>query len=379
VVAGVVGVLSAAFVAVRDVTHGGQLGSFALAGSTFVHPGDPADLPVRVASTGYDGQFYYRLALDPLTHQVTQFHITLDNPSYRQQRIGLPVLAWVVREGARAPTSLALVLVNAAALVVLGYAGAHLAQQWNRSQWWGVALAVSPALVIALARDLTEPMATAGLVLGLLWWVRGQLWRAAGAFTVAVLCRETVLVLLFGMALWCVGQLVGTRAPRRASAAKVAALCVPAVIEISWQFYMQHVWGGPLPTRSGQGQVGVILVRPLRTLFLYANQIGPTHDGVLDAVWLLERFLLLALLVVVTSGLLRSVAPPEIRLGWVFAALLSISVAWNQDVQFLRAANESIVVGQLLLLAQKDRLARVAAVGVTGWSAMVAVLYAVAL
>jgi len=89
--------------------------------------------------------------------------------------------------------------------------------------------------------------------------------------------------------------------------------------------------------------------------------------------------LLLALLVVVASGLLRSVAPPEIRLGWVFAALLAISVSWSQDVQFVRAANEAIVVGQLLLLARKDQLARVAAVGVTGWSAMVAVIYAAAL
>ena len=378
-VAGVVGALSAAFVAVRDVTHGGHLGSFALAGGTFVHPGAPADLPVRAASTGYDGQFYYRLALDPLTHQVTQFHITLNNPSYRQQRIGLPALAWLVREAVRAPTSFALVLVNVIALVVLGFVGARLAQQWNRSPWWGVALAVSPALVMALARDLTEPMATAGLVLGLLWWVRGRVWSAAGAFTIAVLCRETVLVLLFGMALWCVGQFVGRRGSRRASAAKIAALCVPAAFEISWQFYLKHVWGGPLPSRSGHGQVGIILVRPLRTLFRYADQIGPTHQGVLDAVWLLERFLLLALLVVVATGLLRSVAPPEIRLGWVFAALLAISVAWNQDVQFVRAANEAIVVGQLLLLARKDQIARVTAVGVAGWSAMVAVLYAAAL
>ena len=378
-VAGVVGGLSAAFVVVRDVTHGGHLGSFALAGTTFVHPGAPGDLPVRAASTGYDGQFYYRLALDPLTRQVTQFHITLDSPSYRQQRIGLPVLAWLVREAVRAPTSLALVLVNVVALVLLGFAGARLALQWNRAPWWGVALAVSPALVMALARDLTEPMATAGLVVGLLWWVRGRVWWAAGAFTVAVLCRETVLVLLFGMALWCVGQLVGTRVPRRASAAKVGALCVPAAIEISWQFYLKHVWGGPLPTRSGHGQVGIILVRPLRTLFLYAGQIGPTHQGVLDAVWLLERFLLLALLIVVASGLMRSIAPPEIRLGWVFAALLATSVAWNQDVQFVRSANEAIVVGQLLLLARKDQIARVTAVGVAGWSAVVAVIYAAAL
>jgi hypothetical protein len=100
---------------------------------------------------------------------------------------------------------------------------------------------------------------------------------------------------------------------------------------------------------------------------------------VLDAVWLLERFVLLAFLIVVASGLMRSIAPPEIGLGWVFAALLATSVAWNQDVQFVRAANEAIIVGQLLLLARKDQIARVTAAGVAGWSAMVAVIYAAAL
>jgi hypothetical protein len=37
------------------------------------------------------------------------------------------------------------------------------------------------------------------------------------------------------------------------------------------------------------------------------------------------------------------------------------------------------VVGQLLLLARKDRVAGVAATGIAGWSVLVAVVYAAAL
>ena len=381
-VAAIVGALAVLFVAARDISHGGHLGSFALASNVFVHPGASADLPVHTGTNGYDGQFYYRLALNPLTHQVTAFHITLDNPPYRQQRVGLPATAWAVREVFRTPTSLALVLVNVLALIVVGWGGATWARQYGRSTWWGVAVAASPALVMALARDLTEPLATAALIVGLLSWTRGRRWAASIAFTAAVLCRETVLVVLLGIGVWCLVQFVrgGSRGVRRTSAVQILALCVPAAIEIGWQLHVEEVWGGhKLPTFSGNGQVGFGFFRPVRSFFFNASDIGLSHQGILDGIWLVERFLLLGLLIVVASGLLRSAAPPELRLGWVFAALLGLSVAWNQDVEFVRAANEAIVVGQLLLLARRDQAARVASTGVAGWSVLVAVVYAAAL
>ena len=381
-VAAAVGALATLFVVARDVSHGGHLGAFALASNVFVHPGASTDLPVHSGTNGYDGQFYYRLALNPLTHQATAFHITLDNPPYRQQRVGLPATAWAVREVFRAPTSLALVLVNVLALVAIGWVGAMWARKYGRSPWWGIALAASPALVMALARDLTEPLATAALVAGLLLWTRRRLWLASIAFTAAVLCRETVLVVLLGMGVWCLVQLLrgGGRRIRRTSAAQIVALCIPAGIEVGWQFHVKEVWGDKkLPTLSGNGQVGFSLLKPVRSFFFNARGIGLSHQGILDGIWLVERFLLLGLLIAVASGLLRSAAPPEIRLGWVFAALLGLSVAWNQDVEFVRAANEAIIVGQLLLLARKDRVARTAVTGIAGWSVLVAAVYAAAL
>jgi hypothetical protein len=370
---------AALFVAVRTISHGGKLGDLALAGSTFVHPGAPSDLLVHTGSTGYDGQFYYRLALDPLTRHATAFHITLDNPAYRQQRVGFPATAWAVREVTRVPTSLALVLVNALAIVAIAWVGAQWARQYGRSALWGFALATSPALVMALARDLTEPLATATLLLGLLWWSRGQVWRAAAAFSVAALCRETVLIVLIGMGLWCLGQAIRRRSRARAGVVQVVALCVPAVVEAAWQLYVRHIWGGPLPALSGHSQVGGVGFRPLLGFFFDAGEIGPSHQGVLAATWLVERVLLLALLIVVAVGLRRAHAPVEIRAGWVLAALLAFSVAWKQDVEFVRAANESIVVGQLILLSRTDKLAKSTVTGVLGWSALVTLVYAAAL
>src|ERR1700677_4129602 len=56
-----------------------QLGRFVVAGSNFASPGRvPKDLPVGNGA-GYDGQFYYRLALDPFDLAHSAFGIRLDS------------------------------------------------------------------------------------------------------------------------------------------------------------------------------------------------------------------------------------------------------------------------------------------------------------
>ena len=83
----------AAFVGVRSIiTHG--LSGFPVAAPPATASGTRG---LRGYSDGYDGQFVYRLALDPFTHAVTAHGITLDNPAYRQQRIATALLAHVAR------------------------------------------------------------------------------------------------------------------------------------------------------------------------------------------------------------------------------------------------------------------------------------------
>src|SRR3990172_6865503 len=85
---------------------------FIVAGERFTSP--RADIYIHPRD-GYDGQFYYRLALDPLTIERTAHGIRLDNPPYRQQRILYPVLAWLV--GRVIPVPWAMLLVNYIAML----------------------------------------------------------------------------------------------------------------------------------------------------------------------------------------------------------------------------------------------------------------------
>ena len=77
--------------------------------AAYVHPGD-----------GYDGQFYFRLAITPFTSDPTAAGITLDNPPYRAQRILYPLVVWVLSAGRPQLVPLLLILANYAGLCALG-------------------------------------------------------------------------------------------------------------------------------------------------------------------------------------------------------------------------------------------------------------------
>jgi hypothetical protein len=353
------------FVLVR-LALAASLGGFAVAGAQFVDPARTPDaLPVTAQSGGYDGQFVYRLALAPWTDDVTAYGITLDNPAYRQQRIATPLLAWAVGLLPGVSTLLALLLVNVAALAVAALYAGRLAAAFGRHPLWGLVLALPAGMPISLGRHLTEPVAWAAVLAGL-WYARQRRWApCAAALTVAVLGRETSLVVVAGLAaaeLWRLlaprrrsepagGVLVATRRDVRA----VAWLAVPVVVAVGWQLVLLQVWG-VLPVRSG-GPTNFGGWPVLGVLgSLAADVPGP---AVVTLVVTAERVAALALFGYAGWALAtrRARLTGGEAVGWALGVAMALALTrWSSDVQFLRAANEAL--GLSVLVALSDRGSR---------------------
>ena len=74
----------------RTWAHG-NISRFILVGRHFATPAQlPHGMPVA-PTYGYDGQFFYRLAINPLNFRPAAYGITMDR-SYRYMRIGYPAL-----------------------------------------------------------------------------------------------------------------------------------------------------------------------------------------------------------------------------------------------------------------------------------------------
>jgi len=394
---GLAAVLVVGFVLLR-LTLGTSLGGFVVASDHFVDPAaTPDQLPIVTDTGGYDGQFVYRLALEPWTSDGTAYGIELDSPAYRQQRIVTPALAWAVALLPGVSTMLALLLVNLAALVrAAGYAS-RLAVQAGRRPAWGLLLAFPACMPISLGRDLTEPVAWAAVLAGLCY-ARDRRWPpAAAALTVAVLARESSLVVVAGLAAGEAIRLLRARTPAANPADPPAAaaaggapdgragpagtlglawLAVPIAAGAAWQLVLLAVWG-TLPLRSGgAGNLGSLpLLGVLGSLGADVPGSAAVQVAVVGA-----RLGTLALLGYAAVALLRRrgrLTAGE-AVGWLLSAALALSLrGWSTDVQFLRAANEAIGLSVLVALGDGSRLGRLARQLAAGLVVAVALEYVV--
>ncbi|HEX7135195.1 MAG TPA: hypothetical protein VF228_21660, partial [Iamia sp.] len=191
-------VAAIAFVALRLLAHDGDATLFVRAGDELTDParGEAAGLTVAEDSAGYDGQYSYRLARAPLSGADRVDGVGLDRPVDRVSRIGYPALAWVGSLGGqRGLVPWSLIGVNVLALGAIGALAASLARDAGRSSWWGLVPAAAPGLLVALSRDLTEVVAAAALLGGLVLLRRGRFGPAAAVLLFAAVSRETTLVL----------------------------------------------------------------------------------------------------------------------------------------------------------------------------------------
>jgi hypothetical protein len=337
----VTGLLVLLFVGVRATTNVGSLEGFVVAGDGVV---DAASGLPRVPGTGYDGQFIWQLSQDPLTHDAHAFGVRTDTAAYRQQRVALPAVVWALHEVTGISHALLLVAVNVLALLGTAWAGALLARHFGRHAMWGVALALSPGLVLALARDLNEPLSALGLLAGLYLWCRGRPALATLPFLLAVLARETTLSVLAGLGLWAVWSAVRHRDLRRVRPA--LWLLVPLAVATGWQLHLQQVWG-VLPFRANEGNLSTPLVGFLPSVL----RLGGAANPVVQELFRAERVVLLGMLVGLLVLLRRSRVPADLRAGFVLACLLAFGLtSWRADVQFLRGANEALLLGLVVAM-----------------------------
>lgn len=145
------------------IRYDGDPLAFALLGTQYSQS-DPQGAP------GYDGQFAYYIARDPLGGWRY-----CDVPAYRYQRILYPLLAWALGLGQAEAVGWTLIALNVVALAGGTYFTERLLAGAGASRWYALVYGLYGGLVAGLRLDLSEPLAY-GLVQAGLW-----VWGARGA------------------------------------------------------------------------------------------------------------------------------------------------------------------------------------------------------
>jgi hypothetical protein len=250
---GIVALGLAAALALRIAHLPGGLAALPCFGSQFAAFVRPPPGTATCGTQGYDGQFFFLQAHDPLLlHASTVDALRGADQLFRIQRLGYPLAAFLLAGGQATVIPAAMLVVNV--LVVLGLTAwlAAWANRHGRSPLWAAAVGLMPGMLLPVLRDLSDPLATASVIVGVLAWQERRGRTAAIALTVAVLTREVSIILVaalaveVGMRVWQARRSPTTcRAVVREAAPVIA---VPTLMFGVWQLFATIRAGGALGT-----------------------------------------------------------------------------------------------------------------------------------
>jgi hypothetical protein len=356
-VTGLIALLTAlGFVLARwQIWAHGNIGRFILVGHHFA---SSAQLPhgIPVAPTyGYDGQFFYRLALNPLNFHHTAYGITMDRP-YRYMRIGYPAVTWLFSLGQHAAVPVVLVAVNIAAVGAMGYLGAVFARDGGRHALAGLLLPGYFGLLTSLSRDTAEPLAAACLLAGLLAVRARRPVLAALLLAYGALTRETVMVAVAAIAIVrVIGVLRRTQRPGRDDLAWV----LPAVMFVAWQVVVKAATGSIPLLADGGRNAGAPFIAPFQALRNNLAHLN-THQFDQTDLWLLELAILVFFAIAALLSLRSTSAPVHERVALVLY-LMEICIVtpstWGSLDADLRSFIEVYLLAVIILLGTRRRSA----------------------
>ncbi len=339
----------------------GQPGDFVVAGRDLANP-SLVPHGIRVfPGTGYDGQFFYRIALDPANFSRRAFGIRID-ASYRFQRIGYPAIAWLASLGGihlLVPWSL--IGVNLVSIGAVAYVGALLARQAGRHSAWGLLMVGYFGFPFSLSRDTAE-IVTAAFTLGGVVALRERRWiLAAVVLSAAVLTRETPVLVVFAYGIL---RIVGLARRRELPSVADLAWVLPGVVFVGWQGLVSLF--SPTPVASDlASNLGLPFVAMGRAAVHWFTSLpAPAAD-----LWVEQAVILIVVIALAGTVWRETTARPNERLAYVLLVCLSVSLAygiWNGQADF-RSFSETYLFAILVLFESRKRLGPVAVLVALAW------------
>ena len=300
---------------------------------------------------GYDGQFYFRLALDPLTNKWEAFGIRFDAPLLRQQRILLPFSTWLIARGDPAITPSIMMGINLAAVAGCAFVTGLLLSDFGISAWYGLLFALYPGFAISVGRFLTEPLALFMVLSSLLMMAHRKNFLAAILMSLAVLSRETATLVVAGGFFTWFSRKIHKESKKDIFFPHISFWLFPTLTFCLWQLWLYRNWHSLLLDSATSSTLGPPLMGLLRATGENIKRLKPETGF----------FLMMASAVVAFQIFLcREVRrmPVLLLISWACFVLLAAcagTAVWSNSTSFLRVFTELNILGLLAYLFVKER------------------------
>lgn len=205
------------------------------AGSAMAASAKAVDPGFRLVNQGgYDGQFYWGIAVDPIARG--NVHQSFDTAPYRYGHPLLGWLGWGFSVGQARFAAAALAVLGVLSMAAAGAAAAALGLVRGRSGAEALFVALNPGLLYAAAHGLTEPLSAALLLGALYGYVRDRPRLMYPCLVLLPLSKEQFVLVPIALAVWELAR----RGRRIADIVPLVATLVPTV---AWWVYARLTLG----------------------------------------------------------------------------------------------------------------------------------------
>jgi hypothetical protein len=334
---------------------------FITAGSDFVDKTETRT-PIAVqAGQGYDGQFFYRYALNPFDLGSNKYGVTVDHPGYRAQRIGYPVLTYLLSFGGT-PVLVpwAMILINILAFVGIFFFTDRLIAHLQVNTRYTLLPLLLFGLYMSVSRDLaevTELCFFTGCIYAL---QRGRGALFAIFATLTILCRETSLIALLPVSI-CLFL-----ARKRENGIPLAYIAVPFLVFAAWKGFLYTQLPSLGESAAGYHSLGI----PFKGLvdgFLANADFSSSKNTWQFIFWtayiLWTAILVAKVLPTISMAVIKKLDTiamlQVIYLTWLIFAVSFSSIIYVDDWGFMRVFSMWNLVGMLILVASGRNLGKV--------------------
>lgn len=318
-------------------------------------------VPERFVSSefGYDGQAYFALALSPFVRDPATLGFRFDNQVLRHQRILYPLIVHLLAWGDSCRTAWFMLIVNVFAIGALVAVSARNLSHMGQPAWLSLLAGFYPGFAVSVSRGLTEPLCLMWVLAAIFVW-RRQPWLSSGMLCLAVLTRETALLVAAGFG--CAWLLGIKNKDSFAPPAKIWVL--PLAAYLLWHGFLLLWVADSSAAAAALTKIGWPLVGFIGAVVKNTN--APT---------VINLFFLFFILITVAWQFFtaKTIKPRRDPLfwAWIFYGVL-LSVAgldiWDNSPGLLRIATEWNVLGLLLVgVSGFSRWKTVAAIWFGAW------------
>lgn len=331
---------------------------FIVAGSDFVDSNLTLTPILVQKGQGYDGQFFYKYAINPLNFDKFKFGVNVDLPNYRMQRIGYPLFVWLIALGNFKLVPFSLIITNVLAFIGVIFFSIKIVSHHKVNLIYSLIPLLFCGLYMSLSRNLSEVFELFCFSGCIYYFIKKNPVIFCFFAALTLLTRETSIIALAPLILFNIFYVF----KNKGKISNILFYIIPIAIILIWKMIIQLNVSNSEIT-GGYNHLGFPFYGIIKGFILNFNFSSTKHIleflfWILYLIWHISFTAVIVKLLVKNNSLNEILQNPlaVIYFIWLIFAILFTEIIYIDDWGFMRIFSLWNFVGFVILVQQKYKL-----------------------